>query len=142
MVYADEVNDPKEIPELDAAWPTSRSSDRELAMATPAGRVARRPTSSRPSSSDTYREQVLDLIERKAAGETELVAAPAAVSQDKVVDLMAALEASVAAAKEARKRHPTGRDDAADDDEPADEPAAKAKPAAKKRSRRTPRSRA
>ena len=53
---------------------------------------------------------MLELIERKAAGETEIVEAPAAVDRaDKVVDLMAALEASVAAAKEARKRHPTGR---------------------------------
>jgi DNA end-binding protein Ku len=55
---------------------------------------------------DAYREQVLDLIERKAAGETfetseEEPPAPP------VVDLMAALEASVKAAKDARKRHPS-----------------------------------
>ena len=60
---------------------------------------------------------MLELIERKAAGETELVQAPQPVSTDKVVDLMAALEASVSAAKEARKRHPTGRPA---DDKPAD----------------------
>src|SRR5688572_4206172 len=50
---------------------------------------------------DEYREAVLDLIEQKAAGETvtlpERVEAPA-----KVVDLMAALEASIAAAKGAK----------------------------------------
>ena len=62
---------------------------------------------------DNYREQVLDLIERKAAGETfEAPAAPAA-SAPQVVDLMAALEASVRAAKDARKRHPAGGPDAA-----------------------------
>ena len=74
---------------------------------------------------------MLDLIERKAAGETELVAAPQPVSADKVVDLMAALEASVAAAKESRTRHPTGRPA---DEKPADGEAAatKTKPAAKK----------
>ena len=50
---------------------------------------------------DNYRNQVLDLIDRKAAGE-EIVAAPAPVAEDKVVDLMAALEASVRDAKAAR----------------------------------------
>jgi DNA end-binding protein Ku len=75
---------------------------------------------------------VLELIERKAAGETELVAAPQPVSAEKVVDLMAALEASVQAAKETRKRHPTSRPA---DEKPADGEAAapaKKKPAAKK----------
>ena len=57
---------------------------------------------------DTYRNQVLDLIERKAAGETEIVAPPEVMTEDKVVDLMAALEASVKEAKAARKRHPAG----------------------------------
>ena len=56
---------------------------------------------------DEYREQVLDLIERKAAGEEFELPAPAAAAP-KVVDLMAALEASVKAAKDARKRHPAG----------------------------------
>ena len=54
---------------------------------------------------------MLELIERKAAGE-EMVAPPAVGDEpDKVIDLMAALEASVAAAKEARGRHPTARKD-------------------------------
>ena len=57
---------------------------------------------------DTYRNQVLDLIERKAAGHTEVVAPPVAMEEDKVVDLMAALEASVKSAKAARQRHPAG----------------------------------
>ena len=49
---------------------------------------------------DAYREELLGLIERKAAGE-EIVARPAAEETGKVLDLMAALEASVAAAKDA-----------------------------------------
>jgi DNA end-binding protein Ku len=60
---------------------------------------------------DGYRERVLELIQRKADGEEITIvddSAPAASSQ--VVDLMAALEASVAAAKEARGRHPSAAD--------------------------------
>ena len=61
----------------------------------------------------------------------EIVSAPQPVSPDKVVDLMAALEASVKAAKETRKRHPTSRPA---DEKPADGEAAvpAKKPVAKK----------
>ena len=56
---------------------------------------------------DTYRERVVELIEKKAAG--EVVVAPAAEAEPtKVVDLLAALEASVAAAKEAKKSKAAG----------------------------------
>ena len=58
---------------------------------------------------------MLDLIERKAAGDTEIVAPPEVMSEDKVVDLMAALEASVKEAKAARTRHPAGAPDADDE---------------------------
>lgn len=54
---------------------------------------------------DTYREQVLELIDKKAAGEAFETPEPVAAAP-KVIDLMAALEASVQAAKEARGRHP------------------------------------
>ena len=60
---------------------------------------------------DTYRNRVLDLIERKAAGQTEIIAPPVAMEEDKVVDLMAALEASVKSAKAARQRHPAAGTD-------------------------------
>ena len=46
---------------------------------------------------DSYREQLMALIEKKAAGE-EIVAEPVVEEQGKVVDLMAALEASLARA--------------------------------------------
>jgi len=59
---------------------------------------------------DAYRKQVLDLIERKAAGELFETPAPAAAAPQ-VVDLMAALEASVKAAKAARGRHPAAGPD-------------------------------
>ena len=48
---------------------------------------------------DEYRDKVLDLIERKAAGE-EITVQPEAPSPAKVPDLMAALEASLAAVKD------------------------------------------
>jgi len=56
---------------------------------------------------DGYRQRVLDLVEAKAAGKEQPVIAPAAPAADTVVDLMAALEQSVADAKKARKRHPS-----------------------------------
>ncbi|MEY2433640.1 MAG: end-binding protein Ku [Acidimicrobiaceae bacterium] len=119
MVYADEVNDTKGISELEGVADVD-VNDRELAMAQQL--IESLSAEFAPEKfEDTYRNRVIDLIERKAAGETELVAAPQPVSADKVVDLMAALEASVAAAKETRKRHPTSRPA---DETPADGEAA------------------
>jgi DNA end-binding protein Ku len=46
---------------------------------------------------DAYRDQLLEIIEKKAAGE-EIVAEPLVEEPAKVVDLMAALEASLARA--------------------------------------------
>ncbi|MGH8976322.1 MAG: Ku protein, partial [Acidimicrobiia bacterium] len=47
---------------------------------------------------DTYRIRVLEYIERKAEGE-DIVVEEQAPEEEKVVDLMAALEASLAAAR-------------------------------------------
>ena len=52
---------------------------------------------------DEYRERVLDLIERKAAGETITIEAPEPERKE-VPDLMAALEASIAASKTTPKK--------------------------------------
>jgi DNA end-binding protein Ku len=122
MVYADEVNEPAEIKELDAVAEIE-VTDKELTMAKQL--VESLASDFEPGQyEDTYRSKVLELIERKAAGETGLVEVPEIESGEKVVDLMAALEASVAAAKAARKRHPTGSEAEVEKD---------AKPAAKKR---------
>jgi DNA end-binding protein Ku len=78
---------------------------------------------------DEFREQLLDLIERKAAGE-EIIAEPETEAPAKVLDLVAALEASLAKASTAKERHPStaGRkvdvDDDLEDDEDEDEVAA------------------
>jgi DNA end-binding protein Ku len=105
MVYADEIVDPAEIGGFDILDDIA-TDERELKMAEQL--IATLAADFDPSiHTDTHREAVLDLIERKAAGESlSVVAAPAATS-DTVVDLMAALEKSVAAAKVARGRHPS-----------------------------------
>jgi DNA end-binding protein Ku len=111
MVYADEVNDPLELAEIDGVTDTEVSS-RELQMASQLIESLTEPFEPEKFE-DTYRNQVLDLVERKAAGEEEIVAAPAPAAEEKVVDLMAALEASVKEAKDARTRHPTAKKAAA-----------------------------
>jgi DNA end-binding protein Ku len=57
---------------------------------------------------DEYRERVLDLIERKAAGE-EIAVQPEAEEPAAAPDLMAALEASLAAVKDEQKPAPSRR---------------------------------
>ena len=56
---------------------------------------------------DQYREQLLDLIKRKESG-AEITAEPQTEAPAKVLDLVAALEASIAKSKTAKDRHPTG----------------------------------
>jgi len=105
MVFADEVVDPLSVPGIDGAE-DEVLTEREMTMA-----ISLVESMSGPFEperfQDTYREEVLALIERKAAGlgfEPVETTAPSA----NVVDLMAALEASVSAAKAARGRHPAG----------------------------------
>jgi DNA end-binding protein Ku len=105
MVYADEIVDHTEIGGFDLLADIE-IDEKEQAMAEQL--IATLDATFDPARhKDTYREAVLELIDRKAAGETgdDLVPA-AAPSSDKVIDLMAALEASVKEAKKARGRHP------------------------------------
>lgn len=94
MRYADEIVPSTEVvPPVEA---DERPSERELAMARQL--VDSLAAEFDPAKyHDAYREELLDLIERKAAGE-EIVARPAAEETGKVLDLMAALEASLARA--------------------------------------------
>ena len=111
MVFADEVNAPSSVEEL-ADLDDVQVSDKEVLMAE--ALVESLSAAFEPNKyRDNYREQVLDLIERKAAGE-EFELPAATTSAPAVVDLMAALEASVKAAKNARMRHPAGGPEAAD----------------------------
>ncbi|OWY61754.1 Ku protein, partial [cyanobacterium TDX16] len=109
MVYADEVNDPADVPELEGVEDVDLP-EKELQMAVQLVESLSGDFVA-DQYEDTYRTQVLDLIERKAAGEDDVVAAPEEPEPSKVIDLMAALEKSVADAKAARGRHPAGNTD-------------------------------
>ena len=92
LAYADEVVDPAEIDELQGLDDIDVSS-KEVAMAE--SLVESLAAAFEPQKyRDEYREQVLDLIQIKASGQ-EFTAPEAEVEKPKVVDLMAALEASV-----------------------------------------------
>jgi DNA end-binding protein Ku len=97
MIFHDEVVPHDEIDDL----PDSKSlkvSDREVKMAQQL--IDSLSSDFDPSKyRDEYRDKVLDLIERKASGE-EIAVQPEAAAPAKVPDLMAALEASLAAVKD------------------------------------------
>jgi DNA end-binding protein Ku len=118
MRFADEVLAPDR--EQPLAEPSSAPSEREKEMARQL--VLSLTADFDPEKyHDEYREELLALIERKAAGE-EIVAAPETEEPAKVLDLMSALEASLEragakqagggrapAAKAARTAKPTKR---------------------------------
>jgi DNA end-binding protein Ku len=95
MLFADEVIPPDSLDELTVDG--GKTSERELEMAKQL--IESLAADFEPEQyRDEYRDRVLDLIERKAAGETITIETPEEEPQ-KVPDLMAALEASIAAAK-------------------------------------------
>jgi DNA end-binding protein Ku len=106
LAYADEVVAPEAIDELSGLDDVD-VSPREVKMAE--ALVDSLTDAFQPVKyHDDYREQVLDLIQKKAAGE-EFEMPQVAAEAPKIVDLMAALEASVEQAKSARERHPSKR---------------------------------
>ncbi|HYI20309.1 MAG TPA: Ku protein, partial [Solirubrobacteraceae bacterium] len=91
VVPADDLDDVPEAKDL-------KTSDRELKMAQQL--IDSLASDFEPSKyHDEYREKVLELIERKADGE-EIAIQPQEAEPEKVPDLMAALEASLAAVKD------------------------------------------
>ena len=104
MNFADEVVSPEAIEEIGAQdGEKATATKRELDMAQQL--IDSLTAEFEPSKyHDTYRERVLELIERKAAGE-EIAVAPEAPEPAAVPDLMAALEASLQEAK-GRERKP------------------------------------
>jgi DNA end-binding protein Ku len=98
MLWGDEVLAPDRMDELESVS-EAEASPRELQMAEQL--IASLSAHFEPDKfRDEYRERVLDLIERKAAGE-EIAIQPAAEEPAPAPDLMAALEASLAAVKSA-----------------------------------------
>lgn len=102
LAYADDLVDPADIEDLQGLDDVEVKG-REVMMAE--SLVA--PLSSDYKCHDEYRQQVMALIQMKADGE-EWEAPEIAAEKSNVVDIMAALEASVAAAKEPRARHLAG----------------------------------
>jgi len=122
MIFADEVVDPRRIDELPEEGDVE-VNDRELAIAKQL--VESLADQFEPGKyRDTYREEVLGLIERKAAGE-KIAVQPQVEEPAPVPDLMAALKASLDAVR-------------SDGDGDADGAAAKPKKAKKAPARRAP----
>jgi DNA end-binding protein Ku len=118
MNYADEISPVEELGELPGS--SDNVSDRELKMAQQL--IESLSTKFDPTAyRDEYRDQVVEMIERKAEGE-EIVTQPVeGEGPAPVVDLMAALEASLEAAKKGRSAK------ADDDDETESKPARRKK---------------
>jgi DNA end-binding protein Ku len=125
MIFHDGVVDTDDLDEVPDAKDL-KTSDRELKMAQQL--IDSLSSDFEPAKyHDEYREKVLELIERKAEGE-EIAIQPQADEPAKVPDLMAALEASLAAVKDDGAGKDKGSSNGKADDEP------KAKPRAKKSS--------
>jgi DNA end-binding protein Ku len=122
MIFHDEV-----VPtdDLDGVPDTKdlKTSDRELKMAQQL--IDSLASDFEPSKyHDEYREKVLELVERKAEGE-EIAIQPDAEEPTKVPDLMAALEASLAAVKDPGAGGKSNGRKADGDDDSASKPKAK-----------------
>jgi DNA end-binding protein Ku len=110
MLFGDEVLPPDRLDELDSVA-EAEASERELKMAEQL--IESLSGEFDPSKfRDEYRERVLKLIERKAAGE-EIAVQPQAEEPAVAPDLMAALEASLAAVRDEQPAAPARRKRAA-----------------------------
>ena len=104
MLWGDEVLAPDRIDELESVN-EAEASDRELKMAEQL--IDSLSAEFEPDKfHDEYRARVLEMIERKAAGE-EIAVQPEAEEPAAAPDLMAALEASLAAVRSDGKSEPT-----------------------------------
>ena len=136
MLFADELVPSENLDELPDD--DTRATDRELAMARQL--IEAQATGFDPTKyRDEYRERVLDLIERKAQGE-DVSVQPDVEEPTEVPDLMAALEASLAAAGGSKTS--AGNGGAAKAKKPAAKKPAAKKPAAKKTAAKKPAPRA
>ena len=125
MLFGDEIVEPDTIDELGAADEVE-TTDRELDIAKQLIESLAGPFDP-DKYRDEYRDEVLNLIERKAAGE-EIAVQPAAEEEDEPVpDLMAALKASLDAVREKDGGAPEA------EEKPKKAPAKRKAPAAKKK---------
>ena len=112
LYYAEEIRSFEEVPREDG-----EVSEAELALATQLIDQAASDTFDPEAFKDEVREKTLELIQKKVDGQ-EITAAPAEESRTKIIDLMAALKASI------------------EEDEGADAPRSRTKDAPPKRSTR------
>jgi DNA end-binding protein Ku len=107
MLFHDEIVPVSEIDGIPAGRSAPRVSPAEVKMAAQIIESLTREWDPKRYE-DTYRVQVLDFLKKKAAGE-EIVTEEPEAEEAKVVDLMAALEASLEAAKKrgSRRRTPS-----------------------------------
>src|SRR5690242_290687 len=106
VLFGDEVLSPDRLDELDSVG-EAEASERELKMAQQL--IDSLSSDFEPDKyHDEYRERVLNLIERKAAGE-EIAIEPQAEEPAAAPDLMAALEASLAAVGEESEPTPKAK---------------------------------
>jgi DNA end-binding protein Ku len=98
MRFHDEVTSPKDLDEVFEDAKPKKPEQKELAMAKQL--IESLTSDFKPNSyHDEYREELLDLLESKAAGK-DIVSAPSEEPKPtKAPDLMAALEESLAAVK-------------------------------------------
>ena len=124
MLFGDEVLSPDRLDELDSVN-EAEASERELTMAQQL--IDSLSSDFEPDKyHDEYRERVLDLIERKAAGE-EIAIQPQAEEPAAAPDLMAALEASLAAVGEDSEAKPKSKSSGSSDGAASRKKTAKAK---------------
>ena len=124
MLFGDEVLSPDRLDELDSVN-EAEASERELTMAQQL--IDSLSSDFEPDKyHDEYRERVLDLIERKAAGE-EIAIQPQAEEPAAAPDLMAALEASLAAVGEDSEAKPKSKSAGSSDGAGSKKKTAKAK---------------
>lgn len=130
MNWDDEMVDPEQLPGFDALADIE-VSDREKGLAEQL--IESLVSDWAPEKyEDTHREQVMALIERKANGEDIVTTSEPVEVGGEVVDLMAALEASVKGRREAKGRHPSTEAPASAEKAPAKKTATAKKAPAKK----------
>jgi DNA end-binding protein Ku len=124
MLFGDEVLSPDRLDELESVG-EAEATDRELSMAQQL--IDSLSSDFEPDKyHDEYRARVLDLIERKAAGE-EIAVQPEAEEPAAAPDLMAALEASLAAVGEDSEAKPKSKSSGSSDGAASKKKTAKAK---------------
>jgi DNA end-binding protein Ku len=107
MRFHDEVMSPSDLDEIPTGRSAPRAQPAEVKMASQIIDSMSREWDPKRYE-DTYRVQVLDFLKKKAAGE-EIVVEEEPEEQSNVTDLMAALEASLQAAKKTGSRRSSSK---------------------------------